>query len=388
MSPRLSSAVDAVPFEVRSRERFGSLPELQLLTGGNAEERTPPFRLRASRRRPAQIPLLPIAYRGSYLRRLLAPRRPVERALLSVIQQTYLAGGTTRSVDALAETVGVPGTDPSMVEAQAMEWDQRVEAFRSRPLPDDYPYLSLVETPALVREAGEAQACQVMVAIGVTESGDRDVVGLAVRGAEPPATFWATFLDDLKGRGLRNLQVITSDRLDGLLPAMAAVMPGVHWQRCRERFLTEALRSVPRDARATVETAVRAIFAQPDTRTALEALGRVRAQYEYAFPELITALDAPVGALLTYYQVAPVQRRLVSSLNALAPLQRELRQACQLVGIFPHGRALLRLTGTVLQETADEWAARRQRHGRRPRAAAAASVGTASGQAWASPLAA
>jgi transposase-like protein len=109
----------------------------------------------------------------------------------------------------------------------------------------------------------------------------------------------------------------------------------------------------------------------------------VRAQYEYAFPELLAALDAPVGALLTYYQVAPIQRRLVSSLNALTPLQRELRQACQLVGIFPHRPALLRLAGTVLQEVSDEWAARRQRQGRRPKAAAAVSVGSALARAWA-----
>jgi len=383
MSPRLSSTIDALPLEVGVRQRFGSPPGLRLLTGGSAEARTPPFRLRASRRQPAPIPLLPVAYRGSYLRRLLAPRRPVERALLSVIQQTYLAGGSTRSVDALAETVGVPGTDPGPVEAQAMEWDQRVEAFRNRPLPDDYPYLMLIEIPSLVREAGEAQACQVVVAIAITESSNRDVVGLAIRATESPAKFWATFLTDLRARGLRSLQVVTSDRLEGLLPAMAGIFPGARWQRCRERFLAEALQSVPKDGRAAVETAVRAIFVQPDTASALEALGRVRAQFEYAFPELVTALDAPVGALLTYYQVAPIHRRLVSSLNALAPLQRELRQPCQLVGIFPHRRALLRLAGTVLQELSDEWAALRQRQGRRPRAAAAVSVGSALARAWA-----
>lgn len=381
MSPRLSSAVEAVPFEVRPRQRFGS--PLRLLSSGGTDERPLSMRLLASRRRPAQIPLLPVAYRGSYLRRLLAPRRPVERALLSVIQQTYLAGGSTRSVDALAETVGVPGTDPSLVEAQAREWDQRVEAFRNRSLEDDYPYLMLLETPALVREAGEAQACHVVVAVGITESGSRDVVGLAIRADEAPTTFWATFLTDLKARGLRSLEVVTSDRLNGLLPAMEAVFPGVHWQRCRERFLTEALHSVPKEGRATVESAVRAIFAEPDTASALQALGRVRAQFEYAFPELVSALEEPVGALLTFYQVEPNHRRLVSSLTALAPLQRELRQACQLVGIFPHRRALLRLTGTVLQEISDEWAARRQRQGRRPKAAAAVSVGMALARAWA-----
>jgi len=383
MSPRLSSAVDAVPFDVRPRQRFASPLGLLRVAGSATEPRMPPFRLRATRRRPAPIPLLPIAYRGSYLRRLLAPRRPVERALLSVIQQTYLAGGSTRSIDALAETVGVPGTDPGLVEAQAAEWDQRVEAFRTRPLPDDYPYLMLVETPALVREAGEAKACQLVVAIGITETGNREVVGLAIRDADSAAGFWTAFLTDLKNRGLRDLQVVTSDRIDGLLAAITAVMPGVHWQRCRERFIAEALRPVPRDARASVETALRSIFAQPDTPSALQAINRVRVQYEYGFPEVVAALDAPVGALLTYYQVEPIHRRMVSSLNALVPLQRELRQACQLVGIFPHRGALLRLAGTVLQELSDEWATRRQRQGRRARAAAAVSAGSALARAWA-----
>ena len=113
--------------------------------------------------------LLPVAYRGSYLRRLLAPRRPVEHALLSVIQQTYLTGSSTRTVDALAESVGVPGADPIVVESQASDWDLRVEAFRERTLREPYPYLMLVETPALVREAGEVQTCQIVVAVAIDQ---------------------------------------------------------------------------------------------------------------------------------------------------------------------------------------------------------------------------
>src|SRR5205807_1685356 len=152
MSPSL--APQPLPLSpTQSRRRLGSAPTLRLLMGTPAQG-PPSRRLLRSRRRAPLIPLLPVAYRGSYVRRLLAPRRPVERALLSVIAQTYLAGASTRTVDALAETVGVPGTNPAAVDAQAREWDRRVETFRQRRLRDRYPYLMLFERTVLLREGG------------------------------------------------------------------------------------------------------------------------------------------------------------------------------------------------------------------------------------------
>src|ERR1700674_2080460 len=203
MSPRFSATTASVLLSpVQVRRRLGSPPTLRLLPPTNQADGPPSPRLHATRRALPPIALLPVAYRGSYLRRLLAPRRPVEHALLSVIQQTYLAGASTRTVDALAESVGVPGTDPAVVEAQASDWDLRVETFRHRPLREAYPYLTLVETPALVREAGQVQTCQIVVAIGIDESGNRDVVGFAIRPSESLTTFWEIFLGELRDRGL------------------------------------------------------------------------------------------------------------------------------------------------------------------------------------------
>lgn len=322
--------------------------------------------------------LLPVAYRGSYLRRLLAPRRPVEHALLSVIQQTYLAGSSTRTVDALAESVGVPGTDPVVVDARASDWDLRVETFRQRQLREAYPYLMLVEMPAMVREAGEAQICEIVIAVGTDESGNREVVGFAIRPADSLTTFWEIFLGDLKERGLTGLRLVTSNRLPGLLPSLAALFPGVPWQRCRESFITEALHTVPRDGRPAVEASLRAAFAEPDATSAIVALARVRGRFGSAYPELAVCLEAPVAEPLAYYEVARAHRRLVTSLAGLASLQSELRQSCQLVGIFPHRQALLRLAGTILQEISEEWAARPLRLRRRTKAPAVAWAASAS----------
>lgn len=350
---------------------------------------SPPLRrLHGFKRRAPLIPLLPVAYRGSYVRRLLAPRRPVERVLLSVIQQTYLCGASTRTVDALAETVGVPGTNQAVVDAQASDWDRRVEAFAHRRLRDTYPYLLLFERTALVREGGEAQSESIVVAVAVSESGNREVVSLTVRSTGADTMFWKTFLGDLKDRGLNSLEVVTSDQLAGLLPALAAVYPGTRWQRCRESFIMQALATVPPEGRSAVEASLRAAFAEPDAQGAVAALAGVRARFEFAFPEVVAALEAPAGAVLTYYGLPSRDRRLVASLNALASLQRELRQSCQLVGIFPHQQALLRLAGTILQERSDEWVAYPQRLRRRPKGAAVAWAGSASAPVWAARLAA
>jgi len=382
MSPRFSTLGASVLLSpVQARRRSGSTPALRLLTT-NPADGPPAPRLRASRRRVPPMALLPVAYRGSYLRRLLAPRRPVEHALLSVIQQTYLTGSSTRTVDALAESVGVPGTDPSVVEAQASDWDLRVEAFRQRHIRETYPYLMLVETPALIRETGEAQACQIVVAVGVDESGNRDVLGLAIRPAGSLTTFWEIFLGDLKERGLTGLRLTTSTRLPGLLPALAAVFPGVPWQRCRESFIAEALHAVPKDGRHAVEAGLRAAFAEPDASSARAALAQVRVRFASAYPEVVAAL-APVADPITYYQVARAHRRFITSLTGLASLQSELRQSCQLVGIFPHRQALLRLAGTILQEISEEWAARPLRLRRRAKTVGVAWAGSGSEAAWA-----
>src|SRR3984893_1533561 len=363
MSPRLAS--QSLPLVLAQSHRHrGSPPALRLLTGTPAEG-PPSRRMPGSRGRPALIPLLPVAYRGSYVRRLLAPRRPVERALLSVIQQTYLAGTSTRTVDALAETVGVPGTNPAAVEARARGWDDRVAAFRHRRLRDGYPYLMLFERPALVRDAGEAKQVSIVVAVAIAQSGNREVVSLTIRAAGALTMFWETFLGDLKARGLTSVEVVTSDNLTGLIPALATVYPGSRWQRCRESFITQALATVPDDGRSAVEASLRAAFAEPDAQGAVAALAGVRARFEFAFPELVAALEAPAGALLTCYRAPGAARRHVASFNGLASLQRELRQSCQLVGIFPHEQALLRLAGTILQELSDEWVAYPRRLRRR-----------------------
>jgi putative transposase len=339
-------------------------PMLRVLTNPNLEELARDVHPRRLRR--TAPPPLPVGYRGRYLRRLLAPRRPVELVLRSVIQQTYLAGAGTRTVDALAEKVGATAADPQLVEKEARDWDERVAAFFGRPLKEPYCYLLLTQTTALVRESGSVEAFAVVVAVGVTREGRRAAIGLAVTPADQLHRLWRPFFAELAGRGLRDVELVTSDRLDALLPAVAEQFPQARWQRCREDFVDEALRSVPRAERPPVAAGLRAVFVEPDVASAIQALADLRRRFEFGYRELVTRLEAPVGELLAHYQVPAEYRRIVSSSRALAPLRRELRRAARLVGIFPDRLALRRLAGIIAQDSSDEWVARR-RHGRLPR---------------------
>ena len=333
-----------------------------VLTGGQADDAsTTRFRSRT-----VPFPRLPLTYRGSSLRRLLAPRRPTEQALLSVIRETYLAGAGTRTVDALMETVGI-----AAVPGDGEEWDLRVKAFQERPIADAYPYLMLVETPVLVRAAGGARTYYVVVAVGRTETGRREVVGLGIRPDQSDAAFWRAFFDGLRSRGLERVQLLTSNPADGLLPGLREVYPSARWQRCREGFISQLVSQLPPVARGAVSASLRAAFAEPDATGALRSLTRTQERFEFGYPELAEALDAPLGSVLTVYAMPPAHRRLISSLKVLAPMLRELRQSCQVVGIFPETRTVLRLCGTILQEISDEWAARSAPGRRRANAMAA-----------------
>ena len=352
MAPITSAQTEApsLPLPRKRGREMMQTEHLTVLTGGRADD-APVTRFRP---RTVPLPKLPVTYRGSSLRRLLAPRRPTEQALLSVLRETYLAGAGTRTVDALMESVGIATVLPGDGE----EWDLRVKAFQERPIADAYPYLMMVETPVLVRAAGGARTYYVVVAVGRTESGHREVVGLGIRPDQSDAAFWRAFFQGLRSRGLEGVQLLTSNPADGLLPALREVYPSARWQRCREGFIRQLVGLLPPVARPAVSASLRAAFAEPDATGALRSLSRTQERFEFGYPELVEALDAPLGSVLTFYGMPPAHRRLISSLKVLAPMLRELRQSCQVVGIFPETRTVLRLCGTFLQEISDEWAAR------------------------------
>ena len=303
-----------------------------------------------------QIPKL---RQGAYFPSLLEPRRRHERALLAVVQEAYVHGVSTGAVDNLAEALGLKGISKDQVSRICKELDGQVTAFRTRRLDAEYPYLMLDATFEKVRENGRVISMAVLIATGVKATGEREVVGVDVGPAED-LEFWRAFLRQLVSRGLSGVRLVTSDSHLGLKQAVAEVLVGATWQRCRVHFMRNALATVPKLAQQMAAATLRTIFAQPDADSAHDTLERVCRLFEKRYPKLVACLQEAETDVLAYFGFPVEHRRQIWSTNSLERLNREVGRRCEVVGIFPNRAALLRLAGAILEEQNDEWAVGRR----------------------------
>jgi transposase-like protein len=265
---------------------------------------------------------------------LLEPRRRAERALVAVVAQCYLEGVSTRRVEDVARALGIEALSKSQVSDMARSLDAMVEAFRSRPLDaGPYTYVWVDALVQRVREDGRVQNVAVVLATGVNAEGRREVLGVDVITAEDGAG-WTAFLRGLVARGLSGVQLVVSDAHEGLKAAIAAVLPGATWQRCRTHAMRNLLSKVPRSAQPFVATLVRTVFAQPDSVSTWAQLDRVVDQLQAKFAEVAAALVDMAPDLLAFTAFPKEHWRQTWSNNPQERLNKELRRRTDVVGIF------------------------------------------------------
>ena len=292
---------------------------------------------------------------GSYFPSFLEHRRRAERALASVVATSYLLGVSTRRVEKLAASLGVTGLSKSQVSAMAAELDEMVEGFRSRRL-DGGPY-AFVWIDALtqkVREGGRTVNVHCLVATGVNADGHREILGVDVTSSEDGAG-WLAFLRGLVARGLTGVALVTSDDHAGLVSAIAAVLPGAAWQRCRTHYHRNLLTRVPKSAQPWVSTLVRTIFEQPDAASVRAQHAQVVRALEAKLPQAAAHLDEARDDILAFTGFPREIWRQVWSNNPQERLNKEIRRRTDVVGIFPSRGSIIRLVGAVLAEQDDEW---------------------------------
>ncbi len=291
---------------------------------------------------------------GSYFPSLLEPRRRSEKALLAVIRQAYVEGVSTRRVDDLLQALGLTGIDKSRVSRICKELDEVVEQFRNRPLEGTYPFVWLDALYLKVRHNHRIVSQALVIATGVRENGEREVLGFAL-GASEEEAFWLDFLRSLVRRGLKGVQLVTSDAHEGLKKALGKVLAGVSWQRCRMHFMRNLLAHVPRGDKSIVAAAVRTIFAQPDRQAAGVQLAEAVQAMQRRWPKAAERLEKAEADILAYMVFPPELWTRIYSTNPLERLNKEVKRRTNVVGVFPDGSSATRLVGAVLLEIADEW---------------------------------
>src|SRR5437870_845087 len=311
------------------------------------------YRSRPWQTRAGEIELaIPKIRRGSYFPSFLEPRRRSEQALVSVVQEAYVAGVSTRKVDQVVESLGLR-VSKSEVSRICAGLDEQVDAFRNRPLEGRYPYLWLDAKVEKVRDGGRVVREALVLAYGVHESGYREVIALDVGEAETEA-FWRSFLRGLVERGLSGVQLVVSDAHAGLKKAIAQVL-GCPWQRCSVHFLREALGHVRKDQQGMVAALLRPLFNADSGDQARELVGAALERLHKPLPKIAELLEEAEDDLLAFYAFPADHWPKLRSTNPLERVNREIGRRTDVVGIFPNDRSLLRLAASVVIEQNDEW---------------------------------
>ncbi|NGM16249.1 IS256 family transposase [Verrucosispora sioxanthis] len=337
----LTAVIGAAPHqrsEARVAQRNGHRSRTRATTAGDLDLRIPKLRT------------------GSFFPSLLERRRRVDQALFAVVMEAYLHGVSTRKVDDLVKALGADsGISKSEVSRICADLDEEVGAFRDRSLASAaFPYVFLDATYCKARVNRRVVSQAIVVATGVRGDGWREVLGYAVGDSEDGA-FWTAFLRSLKARGLGGVQLVISDAHTGLKQAIAAVLLGAAWQRCRVHFLRNVLAQVPKGNAEMVAAAIRTIFAQPDAAHVREQLDVIAGMLGRQLPKVETMLRDAAHDLLAFTGFPPSHWKKIWSTNPLERLNKEIKRRTDVVGVFPNPEALLRLAGAVLVRAHDEW---------------------------------
>jgi len=342
--------------------------EVESLTGAAHGQRSPDrinhrngYRDRDWETRAGTVELrIPKLRKGSYFPVFLEPRRMAEKALAAVIQEAYVQGVSTRSVDELVKAMGMTGISKSQVSRLCSEIDDKIGAFLDRPLEGDWPYLWLDATYVKVRQNGRIVSVAVIVAVAVNSDGRREVLGLTV-GPSEAETFWTAFLRTLARRGLRGVKLVISDAHEGLKAAVAKVLHA-SWQRCRVHFMRNVLAHAGKQGRRVVAAFIATAFAQEDAETARSQWRQVADQIRPKVAKLAALMDEAETDVLAFMSFPKDHRPKIHSTNPLERLNGEIKRRTEVVGIFPNEDAITRLVGAILLEQNDEWTVQRARY--------------------------
>jgi transposase-like protein len=336
--------------------------EVEQRTGAARGERAPGrvtnlngYRQRAWDTRVGSIELaIPRVRSGpAYFPSFLEPRSRCEQAIVSVVMEAYVNGVSTRKVDRLVEQLGIASMSKDRVSRLCRDLDELVGEFRGRELTSAYPYLWLDAKHVKVRERGRVVSKALAVAYAVTDTGEREVIGLDIGQIESEA-FWTEFLRGLRARGLHGVQLVVSDHHEGLRNAIARVLDAP-WQRCTVHFVRNMHGHCRRDQRGVISAALREVFNAADADEARRRVGDVLERLRPIAPKVADLLEGAEDDLLAFMAFPAAHWTKLRSTNPLERVNKEIGRRTDVVGIFPNDQSAIRLAGAVLLEQNDEW---------------------------------
>lgn len=303
--------------------------------------------------------MVPKVRQGGYIPFFVNAYKRSEAALVSLVQEAYINGVSTRKIEWLAKQLGIEGISSSQVSEMTKGLNDQVAAFRNRSLENhQYPVLWTDALYEDVRVDGHVVSEAMIVVCGVDEHGMRDVLAIEPMAEESKDSYNLVF-QKLKERGLRTPKLIVSDANSGLIAAVKRAFPGASWQRCKVHFMRNILARIPQKQKKSVAAELKSIWLAPDDTVARERAEVFIAKYQKRFPEAVRCLEDGLEDSLTFYSYPELDQRKISSSNMIERLNREIRRRTHVVGVFPNEASYIRLVTTYLMEYSEDWATSR-----------------------------
>jgi transposase-like protein len=294
---------------------------------------------------------------GEFQTELFERYQRSEKAFVAAMLQMYVEGVSTRKVTEITEALCGLEFSKSQVSALTAKLDAEVAEWRMRQLTEEYPYLIFDARYEKVRRGGQVVSQGVLVAIGISAAGYREVLGVWVAESESEAS-WGEVFAELKGRGLRGVRYVVSDDHTGMVRAIERHFQGAVWQRCQVHFVRNALALCSRQQRPLVLRLMKAVTEAPTRAAAHAALAVAVAELEKKAPKVARLLEEHGEEILGVYALPEAHQKRMRTTNMLERQNQELKRRTRVIRVFPHEQSLLRLISALLMETNQEWVSR------------------------------
>jgi putative transposase len=291
---------------------------------------------------------------GQFQTELFERYQRSEKALVLAVTQMYVEGVSTRKVRDITEVLCGLEISKSQVSALAQKLDAEVEQWRERPIEKAFPYLMIDARYEKVRRGGEVISQGVLLTVGVSEDGYREVLGVWMADSESEAS-WGEVFSALSRRGLRGVRYVVSDDHQGMLRAIERHFQGVAWQRCQVHFVRNLLNHTAAREKAAVLAQLKSVTEAPSLVTARKALSEAVETLGRRSPRVAALLDAHGEEILAAYQLPESHRKRMRSTNMLERVNQEIKRRTRVIRIFPNEQACSRLVSTLMMELNQEW---------------------------------
>lgn len=272
-----------------------------------------------------------------------------EAALIAAMTEMVVNGVSTRKVTLVVEQLCGKSISKSSVSDLCKDLDQSVKEFKERPLTGNYPFLIVDATYFKVRENHRVVSKALMIALAFNEAGKREVIGFELYNCENKEN-WYDFLMHLQSRGLKGVQMITSDAHEGILHGIRRVFPEVPWQRCQFHFTKNIVDKAPKKYQAGLRLELSAMFHSTNEKDARKKRDAILQDYMDIAPKAMDCLDFGFESAMTVFYLPESVRKLVRTSNYIERLNKELKRRSNAIGVFPNGESVVRLVGALLVE--------------------------------------